>query len=53
MKKGEIPIEVLRDPNGEFDPQFIKKRQTRFDDKIILLYARGMATSVLARGGKP
>jgi hypothetical protein len=37
-KQGEIPIEVPRDRNGEFDPQFVKKRQTRFDgfdDKII------------------
>src|SRR6266545_2548811 len=47
-KQGEIPIEVPRDRNGEFDPQFVKKRQTRFDgfdDKIISLYARGMTTS--------
>jgi transposase-like protein len=45
---GEIPIEVPRDRNGEFDPQFVKKRQTRsdgFEDKIISLYARGMTTS--------
>src|SRR5262245_27803208 len=47
-KQGEIPIEVPRDRNGEFDPQFVKKRQTRFDgfdDKIISLYARGMTAS--------
>jgi putative transposase len=47
-KQGEIPIEVPRDRNGEFDPQFVKKRQTRFDgfdDKIISLYARGMTSS--------
>ena len=40
-KQGEIPIEVPRDRNGEFDPQFVKKRQTHFDgfdDKIISLY---------------
>src|SRR5262245_4158154 len=30
-KQGEILIEVPRDRNGEFDPQFVKKRQTRFD----------------------
>jgi putative transposase len=47
-KQGEIRIEVPRDRNGEFDPQFVKKRQTRFDgfeDKIISLYARGMTTT--------
>ena len=44
---GEIPIEVPRDRNGEFQPQIIKKNQTRFDgfdDKIISMYARGMTT---------
>lgn len=44
---GEIPIEVPRDRGGSFDPQIIKKRQTRFDgfdDKIIAMYARGMTT---------
>jgi putative transposase len=30
-KQGEIPIEVPRDRNGEFDRHFVKKRQTRFD----------------------
>ena len=44
---GEAEIEVPRDRNGEFEPQLIKKRQTRFkgfDDKIISMYARGMTT---------
>ena len=44
---GEIPIEVPRDRNGEFNPKIIKKNQTRFDgfdDKIISMYARGMTT---------
>ena len=44
---GEIEIGVPRDRNGEFEPQLIKKRQTRFkgfDDKIISMYARGMTT---------
>ena len=44
-KQGAIPIEVPRDRQGEFEPQFIPKRQTRFDgfdDKIIALYARGL-----------
>src|SRR4029450_2941999 len=44
-KAGEIPLAVPRDRQGEFEPQFIKKHQTRFDgfdDKIIALYARGL-----------
>lgn len=44
-KQGAIPIEVPRDRQGEFEPQFIPKHQTRFDgfdDKIIALYARGL-----------
>jgi putative transposase len=45
--RGELPIDVPRDRNGTFDPQLIKKHQTRFDgfdDKIISMYARGMTT---------
>lgn len=44
--QGEISIEVPRDRNGSFEPQLVKKRQTRiegFDDKIISMYARGMS----------
>ncbi len=44
---GEMAIEVPRDRNGDFEPKFIKKRQTRFegfDDKIIALYGRGLST---------
>jgi putative transposase len=44
---GEMPIEVPRDRNGDFNPQIIPKHQTRFsgfDDKIISMYARGMTT---------
>ena len=44
---GEIPVDIPRDRNGTYEPQLIKKRQTRFDgfdDKIIALYARGMTT---------
>ena len=43
---GELPIEVPRDRCGTFEPQLIPKHPTRlagFDDKIISLYARGMA----------
>lgn len=43
--QGELAIEVPRDRNGTFEPQLVKKHQTRFegfDDKIISMYARGM-----------
>jgi putative transposase len=46
-KRGQLQIDVPRDRSGEFEPQLIKKHQTRFDgldDKIISLYARGMTT---------
>jgi putative transposase len=44
---GEIEIEVPRDRNGDFEPQIVKKHQTRFegfDEKILSMYARGMTT---------
>jgi len=44
-KRGQVQIEAPRDRNSEFEPQLIKKNQTRFDgldDKIISLYSRGM-----------
>lgn len=46
-KRGQIAIEVPRDRNATFEPQLVKKRETRFDgfdEKIISLYARGMTT---------
>jgi putative transposase len=42
---GDVPIEVPRDRDSSFEPQLVKKRQTRFagfDAKILALYARGM-----------
>ena len=42
---GEMLIEVPRDRNGTFEPELIKKHQTRFegfDAKILSMYARGM-----------
>lgn len=42
---GEAEIAIPRDRSGEFEPQLVKKGQTRFDgfdDKILSLYARGM-----------
>lgn len=44
---GEIEIETPRDRNGSFEPVFVAKNQTRltkFDDQILLLYAKGMTT---------
>jgi putative transposase len=44
-KRGQVEIDVPRDRASEFEPQLIKKGQTRFDgfdDKIISMYARGM-----------
>jgi len=42
---GEVAIEVPRDRNGSFEPQLVRKGQTRlteFDDQILALYAKGM-----------
>jgi putative transposase len=44
-KRGQVQIDVPRDRNSEFEPQLVKKGQTRFDgldENIISLYARGM-----------
>jgi len=44
---GEIEVAIPRDRNGSFEPQIVKKHQTRFDgfdDKILSMYARGMTT---------
>lgn len=44
---GEVEIAVPRDRNSSFEPQFIRKGQTRLtqmDDQILALYAKGMST---------
>ena len=44
---GQIVVETPRDRNGTFEPQILRKHQTRFegfDDKILSMYARGMST---------
>lgn len=44
---GEVEIHIPRDRNGSFDPQLIRKGQTRlteFDSQILSLYAKGMST---------
>lgn len=40
-------IESPRDRNGSFDPQFVRKGQTRLtqmDEQILALYAKGLST---------
>lgn len=44
---GQFELVTPRDRNGTFEPELIKKNQTRFtsmDDKVLSLYARGMTT---------
>jgi transposase-like protein len=44
---GELEIATPRDRKGEFEPIFVAKNQTRltkFDDQILMLYAKGMTT---------
>lgn len=48
---GEVKVQTPRDRNGDFEPQFVSKGQTRltkFDDQILALYARGMTTRDIA-----
>ena len=46
---GHFDIETPRDRNGDFEPQIIKKNQTKLadeiDNKIISLYSHGMSYS--------
>jgi transposase-like protein len=44
---GAVDLAVPRDRNGTFEPQVVRKGQSRlegFNDRIIALYARGMST---------
>jgi transposase-like protein len=44
---GEVAIDTPRDRNGSFEPQFVRKGQTRLtqmDDQILALYAKGLST---------
>ena len=44
--RSEVELAVPRDRNGSFEPQLVKKRQTRlpgFDEQVIALYARGLS----------
>ena len=44
---GQFELVTPRDRNGTFEPELVKKNQTRFtsmDDKVLSLYARGTTT---------
>ena len=44
---GEVPIQAPRDRDGSFEPQFVRKGQSRLtqmDDQILALYAKGLST---------
>ena len=52
---GQFEIDIPRDREGSFEPQIVKKHQTRFtsmDDKIHALYAKGMTTREIAASFK-
>ena len=49
--KSKVELDIPRDRNGTFEPQIIKKNQTRtgvLDEQIIALYAKGMTTREIA-----
>jgi len=53
---GEVVLEVPRDRNGDFEPQLLKKRQTRlegFDEKVLALYGRGMSVQIFKPSSHP
>ncbi|WP_261591859.1 IS256 family transposase [Pseudoalteromonas holothuriae] len=44
---GEVELDTPRDRDASFEPQLVKKNQTRFtsmDDKVLYLYSKGMTT---------
>lgn len=44
---GEVQIQTPRDRDGSFEPQLLRKNQTRLtqmDDQILTLYAKGLST---------
>jgi transposase-like protein len=46
-EEGQFELDVPRDRDSSFEPQLVKKHQSRFtsmDDKILSLYAKGMTT---------
>lgn len=50
-QSGEVEIATPRDRQSTFEPQLVRKGQTRLtamDDQILALYARGMTTRDIA-----
>jgi len=46
-EEGQFEVDIPRDRLGEFEPQLVKKHQTRItsmDEKILYLYAKGLST---------
>lgn len=46
-EQGHVEMEIPRDRQSAFEPQLVRKGQTRldgFDEKILALYGRGMTT---------
>lgn len=45
IKAGEFELDILRDRNGSFEPQIVKKHQThiseQIEEKILSLYGLG------------
>jgi putative transposase len=49
---GTVKVKTPRDRNGSFEPQLVRKRQTRLaglDDRVLGLYAGGMSVRDIAR----
>src|SRR6476620_3350999 len=49
---GTVELRTPRDRNGSFEPQLVRKRQTRLaglDDRVLGLYAGGMSVRDIAR----
>ena len=52
---GPLELRTLRDRDGTFEPQLVKKNQTRItgmDNQILSLYAKGMTTREIAAAFK-
>src|SRR5699024_5946434 len=48
---GHVEIDALRDRDGTFEPQIVKKRQRRLtgvDEIVLSLYAKGLTTGEIA-----
>ncbi len=53
---GEIELNTSRDRKNTFEPQLIKKNQTRItqmDSQILSLYAKGMTTREILKSPTP